>query len=257
MNHAPTAGEKLKILRIEADLSTREIAKLLGEPHGTYVSRENISKKEYLPMEFAKAVAPILAQHGIEPWRVFELAGVTEDLFSTPYTTPEELPEGHSMPVPSATLEVTGTVRAGVWGHAEQWPQGDDRREEVSVALQFPQYRKDTFLLRAVGESMNRSFPDGAYLVCVWSHAWDRAIGDGRIVIAERRHADGYHESTVKRLEIRKDGSHWLWPHSRSDDHQDPIRMPPPHRWPASLEEAEAAESVFVSAIVVSAHIPL
>lgn len=83
----PPVGTKLKELRLRAkpSLSIRKIADELEIPHASYqfYEREGGYKKPYLPLDFTRRVAAILAQHGVDPAEVMKLAGL-EDAEAAP-----------------------------------------------------------------------------------------------------------------------------------------------------------------------------
>ena len=78
----PSVGPKLKELRLQAQppLSIRKMADILGIPHASYnfYEREQAYKKPFLPIEFTRKVAAILAEHGVDPAEVMKLAGLSE-----------------------------------------------------------------------------------------------------------------------------------------------------------------------------------
>jgi len=78
----PPVGPQLKQLRLATKplLSIRQTAELLGMGHTSYNVYENPKsyKKPYLPIEFARKVAKVFADHGVDPADVMKLAGLTE-----------------------------------------------------------------------------------------------------------------------------------------------------------------------------------
>lgn len=79
MERAPT---KLKELRKAAvpRLTVRRIAEELGMPLGSYARFESLSgyKKTYLPLDFTRKVAAVLARYKVDPSEVMKLAGLRE-----------------------------------------------------------------------------------------------------------------------------------------------------------------------------------
>lgn len=73
---------KLKALRSAArpKLTIREMADRLGVPHSSYNYFEDPKrfKKKSLPIDFARSVAAVLSDHGIDPAEVMALAGLTD-----------------------------------------------------------------------------------------------------------------------------------------------------------------------------------
>lgn len=78
----PPVGPKLKELRLTAKpkLSIRRIAEELEIPFASYAfyERPDGYKKPFLPLDFARRVAGILAGYGVDPADVMALAGLTE-----------------------------------------------------------------------------------------------------------------------------------------------------------------------------------
>lgn len=78
----PPVGPKLKELRLRAKpkLSIRRIAEELEIPFASYAfyERPDGYKKPFLPLDFARRVAAILAGYGVDPADVMALAGLTE-----------------------------------------------------------------------------------------------------------------------------------------------------------------------------------
>ncbi|MBJ7376418.1 helix-turn-helix transcriptional regulator [Sphingobium sp.] len=75
-------GSKLKELRLRAkpSLSIRKIADELQIPHASYqfYERDDGYKKPFLPIEFARRLAGILASRGVDPSDVMALAGLKD-----------------------------------------------------------------------------------------------------------------------------------------------------------------------------------
>lgn len=76
-----SAATKLKELRKAASppLTVRAMAEELGLPFGTYSAYEAASryKKTTLPLDFARRVAAVLAERGVDPAEVMKIAGLT------------------------------------------------------------------------------------------------------------------------------------------------------------------------------------
>lgn len=146
--------------------------------------------------------------------------------------------------------KVIGDVQAGLWSEALELPY-DDQETVVFPTGLHPD--ADQFhVLRARGDSMERAgISDGTYLVCLDRQKFLPSPETGDIVIAQRTDGHGHYECTVKELEIRPDGSHWLWPRSDNPEHQQPIKIPPADQWPDSLDQC-SSEEFFVSAIVMT-----
>lgn len=82
LSDMPPVGSKLKALRLRAKptLSIRKIADELQIPHASYqfYERDDGYKKPFLPIDFARRVAAILAARGVDAGEVMALAGLTD-----------------------------------------------------------------------------------------------------------------------------------------------------------------------------------
>ena len=87
-----SAAIRLKRLREAAvpRLSVRKLAELLEMPASSYAFYEDPKKfkKQYIPVELAKALAEPLTGHGLDLWDVLALAGLEERLDPTDLATP-------------------------------------------------------------------------------------------------------------------------------------------------------------------------
>ncbi len=71
-------SEKLRLLRIKAGLSMREVAEALKRPVTTYSNYENVYKKGFLPVEFVQKILPLFTSKGISKSQMLALAGVND-----------------------------------------------------------------------------------------------------------------------------------------------------------------------------------
>lgn len=71
--------ERLRAIRTEAGVGTREMARRLGVSSSTYTHYENPSrfKGRYLPMEWAIRFADALEPEGVERQQIIALAGAS------------------------------------------------------------------------------------------------------------------------------------------------------------------------------------
>lgn len=118
---------------------------------------------------------------------------------------------------------VRGSVQAGMWKEAAEWPEDEWFREPMPP--EDPRYPGiSLYGLIVRGDSMNRVFTDGTVLGCI--HLITNAIDvkDGDYVIVERVNDKGEVEATVKQLQIDPDQVWWLWPRSTDPAFQVPIR---------------------------------
>jgi phage repressor protein C with HTH and peptisase S24 domain len=113
---ASAVARRLAELRKSVELTTRQMAELLDVPHSTYTSYEARYKKQYLPMELVRNLAPILISRGVEEEEIKKLAGVrTGD--SLPAPTESSRVVGAKLQVIDNIVEFAGTSYAavGVW----------------------------------------------------------------------------------------------------------------------------------------------
>lgn len=146
-----------------------------------------------------------------------------------------------------ANIRLVGEVQAGVWKEAVEFEADDQQLIPIPVGSR--KHVDKLYLLRARGDSMNQAnMPDGTYLICMSMYdftSYVRDVHPGDFVIAYRH--DGHNtEATVKELEVRPDGSHWLWPRSDNPEHQAPIKIGPISDW-----QDGAPHQVEIAAVVV------
>jgi len=212
MSENDSLTDLLKQLRQRAGLSMDKLAKAIGLAGGSSYQRyENpaLYPKEELPVPLTKALAKALAGKGSPPItseEVMKLAGI-DKLSTAQLLSMEE----------QSVVWCTGEVAAGVWREAFEWP-----RDEW---IPFPMLLLDTRYpdaerraLRVRGDSMDRFYPDGSYVVYVRLADIGRKPQNGdRVVVLRHRH--GMTEATIK--EYRRDASKktWLVPHSHNPAH--------------------------------------
>lgn len=180
-------------------------------PHTTYAAYESPAKfkKPILPLDLAKRVALVLADHGVPPNEVMALAGVTGDL----HVAVDAREEGE-------WLEISGAVAAGVWRDQTEWPAS----ERYKVKFGKSRYsERERFGVRLEGLSMNRTIAPGSDLECLWTKFSPLAAQPGDLVIVERQ-AHDLVELTCKRLAM--DGDEYiLLAESYEPEFQEPIRL--------------------------------
>lgn len=115
-------------------------------------------------------------------------------------------------------LKVCGTVKAGAWLEAVNWPEPDCYTEE------FPHDGIEGLRigLEVDGRSMDRRFPPGTILDCVKLIGSAEELEDGDYVIVERQRS-GLVETTCKRVDILADGSFALVGESSLPEFEAPI----------------------------------
>lgn len=103
--------EKLKAIRNEAGLTIRDISSALGISPSSYQHYEDRYKKQYLPLDLAQSLALIYMGEGIEPDRLFALAGYNRD-FDLAGDEADEIGIGPSEAGPDGKL-ITHDVTTG------------------------------------------------------------------------------------------------------------------------------------------------
>lgn len=117
---------------------------------------------------------------------------------------------------------VRGSVAAGVWREAYEWPIDDwEPYTGGAHVVADPKWR---FGLRVDGDSMSLVYPHGTILDCV--SIFDSQVPESgqRVVVIRKRTDDGL-EATVKEYVIDADGRHWLVPRSHNPAFQRPIAL--------------------------------
>lgn len=169
-------------------------------------------------------------------------------------TTPEWLATGETastkgLPSGYFRKRVVGFVQAGLWTDSHEIPFDDQR--EVIVQMRDDPATQHVFMLEARGNSMNlANIKDGDTLICLPLGHYPKDLRTGEKVIAYRSRGHGEMEATVKELDIRSDGSYWLWPRSDDPLFASPIKLPLPQDWPTDFEHLDSGE-VAVHAIVL------
>ena len=155
-----------------------------------------------------------------------------------------------SQSLPTIPVRVCGTVQAGVFREALEWPP--EEQYEVWVPVR-PEYASlPHFAVRVSGPSMDRRFPDGTIIVCVKLLDMTGYVPEsGRRYIVHRRDKHGGVEATVKELRIDDRGHAWLWPQSTHPDYQQPVRLD-------SLSEhlPDADDDLIIWALVIGSYNP-
>lgn len=145
------------------------------------------------------------------------------------------------------SITVLGTVQAGSWVDAIEWPE--DERYSISVPLIDAVYQ-DAYGLVVRGDSMDQIYPDGSIIFAVDIYRYKEKLVNKDIVICERSDSAGHVEATVKELIFDPSGIAWLWPRSSSPQHQQPIQVSEPGLRGAHLS---GGITVRVHSIVVGA----
>lgn len=188
---------KVKRMRIALGKTQAEFGELLDPP----VSQGTVARWERGSMPEPQRLAQLA-----------ELAGETIERFIDSGGGSTIIPLGRA-------LQVKGSVAAGVWREAWEWPEEEWFPYIGGLHVDVPADRR--FGLKVEGDSMNMVYPHGTILDCVSIHD----IGppkSGRNVVVIRRRVDGSLEATVKEY-VEADGRKWLVPRSTNPAFQQPV----------------------------------
>lgn len=220
-----TLGERLKWSRETAGYATpTEAATAMGISLSTYYQNENGTR------EFGKKRAARFA-----------------DFFRVDLTwllTGKGAPRRRKSEAPASGIPVLGRIKAGAWREIDATIDVPQRSVPVAPDPKFSHL--DHFALLVEGNSMNKVFADGDYVICIDFADSGLSLQDDDLVVAERARR-GFIETTVKRVKFRK-GIPELWPESTDDEHQGPIRI---------TDGEDPDNYVRVRAFVVAGHKPL
>jgi SOS-response transcriptional repressor LexA len=131
-----------------------------------------------------------------------------EDLFAA---------EGSFMPMRlGPQLSIKGSVAAGKWSEAYEWPEDD--WQTFTGRADLTANTTHRFGLKVMGDSMDEIYPEGTIIECV-SLFGNAEATPGKNVVVVRTRADSLVEATVKQL-VEINGELWLTPRSRNPSHQ-------------------------------------
>lgn len=133
-----------------------------------------------------------------------------------------ESPDDPVVRLPGTPVVVLGSVAAGVWRQAWEWPEED--RFVFHGGLHVDVQGEGRFGLRVDGESMNLVYPAGTILDCIATYG-SRDVNPGQRVVVVRRRVCGDVEATVKEYTRDSSGAEWLLPRSTHPDFQAPISV--------------------------------
>ena len=121
-------------------------------------------------------------------------------------------------------VRVIGSVQAGEWIEALEWPPSDWYVIDAPEDDRFNGVQR--FALEVRGPSMNRVYAEGDIVICVRFGDIGRLPASGERVVVQRRNGQGMIEATVKEFVVDRAGQSWLWPRSSDPRFQDPIAVP-------------------------------
>lgn len=182
---------RIKSLRIVKGLKQVEVARALGTSTANVSRWESGSQPSY---------------ENIQSLADFYGKSVDELLFAAAVELNQE-------------IRIIGLVEAGSWHPSIEF----DNSEKYAVPAPNAHKFNKTFGLEVSGDSMDLYYPDGTILICRLLADMDRDLRQHDHVIAVC-HDGGDVEATCKELVLDRSGKPWLWPRSRSPEHQQPIR---------------------------------
>jgi len=144
---------------------------------------------------------------------------------------------------PSIKVRVIGSLAAGNFKEAVEWPYGD--QYDVPVVLPDDLVGLPLQGFRVDGPSVNKVYPDGSVVFAAPVHALPGHPRDGDFVVVMRRDKHGLTESTLKQYEVDAKGRQWLWPRSDDPEHQAPIDY--------LGEKPDDIEQVHITGVVMAA----
>lgn len=152
-----------------------------------------------------------------------------------------------SMPLNMHYVMARGTVEAGVWREAAEWPEEDWFPVGVAGVERYDELPQFALVVR--GPSMNLIYPEGSVLICVAFLHLGRGPRHGERVVVEHRKS-GFVEATVKEYAVEA-GERRLYARSDSPRHAGAVEIP---------REANPAESqdgeIRITALVIASIRP-
>ncbi len=191
---ADEIAKRTRLLREGKGLSQSELARKIG------VSPQSIQALESGKVESPKYIVQLARALGVNP---------------------EFLESGRSAiePVPVEGIRVEGVSKAGEFLDISLIEDDEHEREYIPAPrdAQYPDAHQ--YALRVDGDSMNKEFPNGSYVICA---AWGDTgldLESGMIVHVERYTAAGLRETTIKCYEVLEDDA-YLSPLSTNKKHK-------------------------------------
>ena len=137
---------------------------------------------------------------------------------------------------PTQGVRVLGFVQAGCF--QEAWQQ--ESADPLSLPAHITGAYSNTFALEVRGDSMNKVYPDGAFVICVPIGDYPKKLASGVRVVCQRQTPDGLVEATLKEYQETKTGV-FLIPLSTN-----------PHFKPINL--AQEAGTISICAVVIGCY---
>jgi phage repressor protein C with HTH and peptisase S24 domain len=181
--------------------SQSALARFMGFEHAAIVNRL-VNGKRRIKVEEAEMIHDYLRQ--------------TESGDARPIPSNDKMPQGERRNNNGKLIPVHGVVEAGAW--REVFNYAAMTPSEIPVANTHD-FDGDVFAYLVSGNSMDRHYPPGSYVI-VRSH--DAPLMNGKRFVIERDR-DGLVETTIKEA-VRVGDDKWeLWPRSNDERHQAPI----------------------------------
>lgn len=206
---------RIKELRLERRLTIEELAELVGTTGATIQRLETGARQ--LTEKWARRLSTTL---NVQVAEIF----------------------GSILPAHEDGLPVLGEVQAGVWKEVEATDEQKHCNIPISTDPRYPGTEQFALLVR--GESMNKIFQSGEFVVCVrWSQI-GRGPRDGDLVVVERRR-DGLIEATCKRVRV-VEKKLFLMPESNDPKWQSPIEF--------EINGSFSNDEIVVTALVIGRY---
>jgi repressor LexA len=140
-------------------------------------------------------------------------------------------------------IHVIGEVQAGVWREAIEFDEAD--KPTLTI---WGDGMERCYALRVAGDSMDKVYPEGHYVIVCPLTEYPRGLASGDRVIVKRVR-DGIVEATIKELVVNE-GKLELWPRSNNIRYQSPINL----HWPYSEPQKASNELVEIAGVVVASQ---
>jgi len=96
--------------------------------------------------------------------------------------------------IPTQGVPVLGVVQDGLF--QKDWQQDDGPNLDLPIGLTYSFYK--TFALEVRGDSMNKVYPDGSYVICIPLKDYHKPLTSGAKVVCQRQVPDNLVEVTLK-----------------------------------------------------------
>lgn len=142
--------------------------------------------------------------------------------------------------VPVHEIKVIGVVAEGIWRQADLRDDVEEALLDVPVSKRFPGVER--FALRVEGQSMNKTVPEGYYVICVPYAQVRETVQEDDLVVIERADA-GKVEASLKRVKFNGNRVE-LWPESHDSRFQKAV----------DFDDADVANQVDIIGLVIGRY---